>query len=521
MSSQEVKPMQNTHNTFVVPIDSSSVLTDIMGRKNAAKGQGDAENGEEFVASFLASLTQAIEQTDSDARLDLTFSAESSETYLEHEADLSVANMTDKRLFSKSVWGILASLKNDVDQKGVDLEAFTEEIDQALGKGWGKALSDLDMKSLEATLAKLQNRITHLENDPAHLNFKVAVSDNLLLGREPMPETYALEEETLSAGIFSSMSFSQIQEKTTESKEDESNEALQVLNLSRISSYLKPKASGEAMKTATTEVSKASSKSSQESTQEESVLFSRIFDAAEQGISGASSPSSGALADSEAEDAGKNGSRDAPKSPVSELEANVNEKDPAVSDKEADESQLRTSTQERKTNFNQFFEGILARRSQTDTQLDVERPNILEFAREMPFSGNGALREGVDNVVRFIRMSGEQKASLTVDPPALGRLTVELTSNAAGLEASIKVSSEQVRQLVQDELAQLRWSLAQQGVQLTHFSVDVQQDDRRQDPGQAGGRKRRTTGAGRDEEEGEDLTTFRVDLNEGLLYWIA
>jgi flagellar hook-length control protein FliK len=92
------------------------------------------------------------------------------------------------------------------------------------------------------------------------------------------------------------------------------------------------------------------------------------------------------------------------------------------------------------------------------------------------------------------------------------------------LEASIKVSSEQVRQLIQDQLAQLRWSLSQQGVQLTHFSVDVQQED--------GGRQQRGTGRERRRpagisgvEAGSDVQDeqagFRVDLNQGLLYWVA
>jgi flagellar hook-length control protein FliK len=147
----------------------------------------------------------------------------------------------------------------------------------------------------------------------------------------------------------------------------------------------------------------------------------------------------------------------------------------------------------------------------------------LASGRETPLSRNEALREGVENVVRFARASGEQRASLVVDPPALGRVSVELTHSAAGLEASIKVTSEQVRQLIQDQLAQLRLTLAQQGVQLTHFSVDVRQDNGRQRQETEQGRQRRPVGglgggAGGGEEE---PAVFRVDLNEGLLYWVA
>jgi flagellar hook-length control protein FliK len=144
------------------------------------------------------------------------------------------------------------------------------------------------------------------------------------------------------------------------------------------------------------------------------------------------------------------------------------------------------------------------------------------LAKDAPLPRNEALREGLDNVVRFIRVSGEQKAALIVDPPALGRVSVELTHSAVGLEASIKVGSEQVRQLIQDQLAQLRWSLAQQGVQLTHFSVDVQQDNERREQGRSSERRRVEAAAGTDDGEGEgEETMFRVDLDQGLLYWVA
>ena len=57
---------------------------------------------------------------------------------------------------------------------------------------------------------------------------------------------------------------------------------------------------------------------------------------------------------------------------------------------------------------------------------------------------------------------------------------------------------------------------------MTHFSVDVQQDNARRN--QAWGNARRRRGAANEEDavDEEALSPgFRVDLNEGLLYWIA
>ena len=171
---------------------------------------------------------------------------------------------------------------------------------------------------------------------------------------------------------------------------------------------------------------------------------------------------------------------------------------------------------ESRPDFQSFFDGILANRRPAQPQAAP-----LELSRGA--QPGEVLREGVENVVRFARVNGGHRASLIVDPPALGRLTVELATGTSGLEANIKVSSEQVRHLVQDQIVQLRMSLAQQGVQLAYFSVDVQQDDGRRQQGfsrgQGGRRRVRGEASGEDDEAANAV--FRVDLNQGLLHWVA
>ena len=138
------------------------------------------------------------------------------------------------------------------------------------------------------------------------------------------------------------------------------------------------------------------------------------------------------------------------------------------------------------------------------------------------FSQAATLRNGLTNIVRFVRADGVQKASVIVDPPALGRISVELTSGTSGVEASIKVSSEQIRQLVQDQLSELRMNLSQQGVQVAAFTVDVQQDNsgNQQNPQYQSQERGYSAYAGGldDDDEAEE---FRIDLEEGLLYWVA
>ena len=168
-----------------------------------------------------------------------------------------------------------------------------------------------------------------------------------------------------------------------------------------------------------------------------------------------------------------------------------------------------------RNDFQTFFEGVLNNR-RTVSQ-EVSAP--LNLRSSFNFNQAETLREGFVNVVRFIRADGLQKANMIIDPPALGRISVELTSTTSGVEAALKVSSEQVRILVQSQITQIRMNLSQQGVQVTEFSVDVQQDNSQNNnnSGQQNDRGQYFN-FNQDDDESEE---FRIDLEEGLLYWLA
>ncbi|MBR1601933.1 MAG: flagellar hook-length control protein FliK, partial [Synergistaceae bacterium] len=152
-------------------------------------------------------------------------------------------------------------------------------------------------------------------------------------------------------------------------------------------------------------------------------------------------------------------------------------------------------------------------------------PLNLNLNNNYNYSRAETLREGIVNVIRFTRADGLYKANMIIDPPAIGRVTVELTSSTSGVEASIKVVNEQVRQLVQDQITELRMTLEQQGVQVTQFAVDVQQDNagrQQEQQDQSGQGRRRVNALGGLEPDAEsEAEEFRIDLNEGLLYWVA
>ncbi len=177
-----------------------------------------------------------------------------------------------------------------------------------------------------------------------------------------------------------------------------------------------------------------------------------------------------------------------------------------------------TRTETAHNNFQTYFDDVLTSRRVNNS----ESTTPLNLRAGFNFTQPGILREGITNVVRFIRADGLQKANMIIDPPALGRISVELTSTTSGVEASIRVSSEQIRVLVQSQITQLRMNLAQQGVQVAEFTVDVQQDGAQQNSQDSyNNRDNNNKYRGFNNIDDEDTEEFRVDLNDGLLYWVA
>lgn len=506
--------------------------------ENLLQGAGLPETTGPF-ASFLAEWLCAVEQLESGetsetGSIDLTFSAEEGKKREERSLSFPLSRMNDASLVSKSVLDLMASLQTGLKEKGIDTGTLPPEMGDAL-EG---VLPGMDMERLKAFMAGLQNRypMTVESAGPRHLDIEVSLTDTLTFGVEaslnpaeeetaaddtPVNENTGEQDTAVASAVSANMAYSlppglqgEASQSLSETDLSPANDATP-LTVSRLFSYLKadtPRlvpAVSHKMETMSTNDgdtpvgSRDKKAGTTVAKNTESSTVPERLPVAEGGASQEKSPMDGG--DDSNRD--KNRSRDDLTASSKTTEKNELEKQP------------RTTSAEQKTNFEQFFDGIMARRNQTDV-----RPGAMELVKENPGARNEALREGLDNVVRFIRTSGEQKAALIVDPPALGRISIELVNGTTGLEASVKVSSEQVRQLVQDQIVQLRMSLAQQGVQLTHFSVDVQQDNGRQDQRQEQRRGRSVRGiSGEDvpDDAQDEQTMFRVDLNQGLLYWVA
>jgi flagellar hook-length control protein FliK len=126
---------------------------------------------------------------------------------------------------------------------------------------------------------------------------------------------------------------------------------------------------------------------------------------------------------------------------------------------------------------------------------------------------------GLSHVLRFLHTRGETRATVVIDPPALGRVDVELVSTQRGLEALFRVGNEQLRQTVQEQLPILKSSFQQQGLILADCSVDVRDERGSQHhPQESKGRK---FSFGTQEDDVDAVLAFRIDLEQGLLFWMA
>ena len=138
------------------------------------------------------------------------------------------------------------------------------------------------------------------------------------------------------------------------------------------------------------------------------------------------------------------------------------------------------------------------------------------------FFGDNALGRGVQAVLEFLKNEGVTQARMVVDPPALGRIDVSLQTTANGIEATFRVDNEQLRQVLQNQLDQLKQSLQAQGIHVSGLSVDIRGGDEKDRTGTAAKKLKRSGGIeGADDELTDDSAAIRLDLEKGLLHWVG
>ena len=131
--------------------------------------------------------------------------------------------------------------------------------------------------------------------------------------------------------------------------------------------------------------------------------------------------------------------------------------------------------------------------------------------------------EGLLSVVEFISRGESPQVRIIVEPPALGRVDVSLVSSANGVEATFRVDSEELRQMVQNQIDALKSSLQAQGIHVSGLTVDIRNGEGENSRGDRASKNRRRGVRGEDEADdpAEDTRIVRLDLERGLLHWVA
>ena len=89
--------------------------------------------------------------------------------------------------------------------------------------------------------------------------------------------------------------------------------------------------------------------------------------------------------------------------------------------------------------------------------------------------------EKVINAARLTRLGGTSEISMRLEPDHLGQMRIRLTlDDNHALTARIQVETQEARSLIENSLYRLKDSLAEQGLKVEKFSVDVRQDSNQQ-----------------------------------------
>jgi flagellar hook-length control protein FliK len=153
-----------------------------------------------------------------------------------------------------------------------------------------------------------------------------------------------------------------------------------------------------------------------------------------------------------------------------------------------------------------------------------ETPVAIQAPVTYTLSSGDAFGEGLTSVVEFMRANGTAEARIVVEPPALGRVDISLHSTSNGVEAVFKVDNEELKQMVTTQLDILKTSLEAQGIHVSSLTVDIRNNDGQKGRGDLYGSKGKNKKIA-DSDEADDLAEgtriVRLDLERGLLHWVA
>lgn len=112
------------------------------------------------------------------------------------------------------------------------------------------------------------------------------------------------------------------------------------------------------------------------------------------------------------------------------------------------------------------YQTVAQNNSVTPTQLVVSSSNIIQA-----YPGKSGWDQAISQRVVWMIGASEQSATLTLNPPDLGPLQVVISVNNDRVDTTFMSDSTEVRQALQDGMANLREKLGESGIQLGQASI--------------------------------------------------
>jgi flagellar hook-length control protein FliK len=110
-------------------------------------------------------------------------------------------------------------------------------------------------------------------------------------------------------------------------------------------------------------------------------------------------------------------------------------------------------------------------------EVDTKNGTDNVFAEKMKMAASPKTEDRmIQSMVReakFMVEEGLSKADITLDPPDLGKMKIEIVTENSKVTAKLTVESREVQDLVQDNLRQLQEQFAEQGMKIESFDVQV------------------------------------------------
>lgn len=206
---------------------------------------------------------------------------------------------------------------------------------------------------------------------------------------------------------------------------------------------------------------------------------------------------------------------------VQELE--IGKVDPSLSKNEAKVQKKETSLENSPLSLlNDNPRGLLRNDFQAEVKKAANPSRLLEQYQELREKITGT----VENTIKMLMVSNENRMTIQLHPPELGRVQVELVVKDNQVNARINTENQAVKEVVLTNMNQLKSNLEEAGIQVTRLDVEVggfkNQFEQHFSQGNPGNGKRESRGGGSEAgAEAFDYLAEKVKNHQPLSYFLG